>query len=273
MHFHFGFTAVEVLWTLTFAGLLVLLVVLLGRDRARRYPWFTVSMVLMALRLLTSRLLFGRMAPITLSAISIMLTDVTAIVGVLVVVEMARRGFEGAQRRAWVVGTVALVAVCGGLLVAWGPWPAWKAVTEASVLGILRLMQLVAQKGNLLADMMMVGLGLLVMLFGRRYKAGWSSHTQRIVIGLSTASMAQIAVEVIWREIAVHARPRSMAEYHHILGMQEKLFNANSVVYLGVLVWWIVCLWKDEAGTKAEGAAVVEIRPDAPDSPTPAPSN
>ena len=41
MHFNFGFTTIQVLWTLTFAALLVLLVVLLGRDRARRYPWFT----------------------------------------------------------------------------------------------------------------------------------------------------------------------------------------------------------------------------------------
>jgi len=30
MHFNFGFTAVQILWTLTFAALLVLLVVLLG---------------------------------------------------------------------------------------------------------------------------------------------------------------------------------------------------------------------------------------------------
>jgi hypothetical protein len=54
MHFNFGFTAVQILWTLTFAALLVLLVVLLGRDRARRFPWFTASIVLLTLRLLSS---------------------------------------------------------------------------------------------------------------------------------------------------------------------------------------------------------------------------
>ena len=37
MHFDYHFTAVSVLWTLTFASLLVVLVVLMGRDRARPF--------------------------------------------------------------------------------------------------------------------------------------------------------------------------------------------------------------------------------------------
>jgi hypothetical protein len=36
MHLNFDFSAVQILWTLTFAGLLVLLVVLLGRDREQK---------------------------------------------------------------------------------------------------------------------------------------------------------------------------------------------------------------------------------------------
>ena len=119
MHFHFPLTAAAALWTLTFAALLVLLVVLLGRDRARRFPWFTASIVLTALRLLTSRLLFGRMAPITLSAIAVMLIDVTAVVSVLVVVEMARQGFDSASRRAWNVSAVVMVAVSAVIVIVW----------------------------------------------------------------------------------------------------------------------------------------------------------
>ena len=46
MHFDYHFTAVSVMWTLTFASLLVLLVVLMGRDRIGRFPWFTASIVL-----------------------------------------------------------------------------------------------------------------------------------------------------------------------------------------------------------------------------------
>ena len=62
MHLNFSFSAVQTLWTLTFAALLVLMVVLLGRDRVRHFPWFTTAIVLTALRLLASRLLFGRLA-------------------------------------------------------------------------------------------------------------------------------------------------------------------------------------------------------------------
>ena len=57
MHSNFDFSASQILWTLTFAALLVLLVVLLGRDRARRFPWFTASIATMGLLLLTSQLL------------------------------------------------------------------------------------------------------------------------------------------------------------------------------------------------------------------------
>ena len=96
MHF-LGFTIVQILWTLTFAALLVLLVVLLGRDRARRFPWFTASMVLTALRLLSSRMLYGRLAPITMSQIFLTLALIEALLCLLVAVEIARRAFSGAK--------------------------------------------------------------------------------------------------------------------------------------------------------------------------------
>ena len=112
-------------------------------------------------------------------------------------------------------------------------------------------MQLVAQKTDLLSDVLTVELGLLVVLFGRRFKAGWHSHTQQIVIGLSTTSIAQMGMRGIWQQIALHAAPRSQAEYEHVIGLQEKLYNASSAIFLAVLVWWIVCLWINEPGTES----------------------
>jgi hypothetical protein len=259
MHLNFDFTATQVLWTLTFAALLVLLVVLLGRDRARRFPWFTASIVLMALRVLASRLLFGRLPSITMSEVFITLADVAAIVSLLVVVELARRAFGGVQRRTWIGWTLALVAVGAAVLAVWGPWPAWKTLTADSTLAVLRLMQLAAQKGDLLVNVLTVELGLLVVLFGRRFKAGWRSHTQQIMIGLSTAAIAQLAMQGSWQLIAMKAAPHSQAEYERILGLRDKLFNSNGAVYVAVLVWWIVCLWIDEPG-----AAVAEANAEIP---------
>jgi hypothetical protein len=253
MHPNFHFTTVQILWTLTFAAQLVLLVVLLGRDRIKRFPWFSLGIILMALRLLASRLLFGRMPGITLSAIFIVMADLSAVVGFLVVVEMARRAFAPVKRIAWYSGALAVLIVGGGILAAWGPWPAWKTLSASSFLADLQLMQLGAQKLDLLVDLLTVELGLLVILLGRKYGAGWRTHTQRIVIGLSTASTAQLAVEGLWQFIARTAVPHSQAEYDRIIGLRDKLFNANGVLFISVIVWWIVCLWIDEPGAAASG--------------------
>jgi hypothetical protein len=252
MHFSFAaITAHQILWTLTFAAQLVLLVVLLGRDRVRRYPWFTASIALFALRLLAEVLLAGRMAVLPLQEIFLSLADVAAIVGLLVVVEIARRAFVGIRPRPLILGLAATLAVAGVVLVKWGPWPEWAELADKSVLGVLHMMQLLAQKTNMLVDLLTVELGLLVVLFGRRFKAGWGSHTQKIAIGLSTVSMAWLAVQGTWQFLAQTVHPQTQQEYERIMDLGAKLVNANKVVYLAALVWWIVWLWLDEPGTAA----------------------
>jgi hypothetical protein len=260
MHF-LGFTVVQVLWTLTFASVLVLLVVLLGKDRARRFPFFTAGIALTAVRLLASRMLYGKLAPITMSKIFLALALVEVLVSLLVLLEIARRAFAGASRRAWLIGALVLLAAGGVVLAKWGPWPPLKTLTAESTLAVLRLMQLAAQKLGLLNEVLTVGLGLLVVLFGRRFMAGWRSHTQQIVVGLSTMATMQILVRGIWEQIAIHAAPTSQAEYEHVLGLQEKLYNANSVVFIAVFVWWIVCLWIDEPGTRTVAEIPAAIAP------------
>jgi hypothetical protein len=252
MHFDFHFTAGQIIFTLTFAAQLVLLVVLLGRDRARRFPWFTLGIVMMALRLMAIKLLAGRMPALTLNAIFIFMADAAAIVGFLVVVEMARRAFAPVKRNTWLAFTLIVLIVGAGILYAWGrPWPAWKTLTTDSLLANLRLLQLGAQRLDMLVDLLSVELGLLVILFGRRTGAGWRTHTQRLVIGLSTASAGQLSVEAIWQLIARHAVPHSQAEYDRVVALRDRLFNANGALYVVVLIWWIAVLWMDEPGTIA----------------------
>lgn len=251
MHFHFPFSVGQIFWALTFAAQLVLLVVLLGRDRMRLYPWFSASIVLYAFRLLVEVLLFGRLPVPTLRILFIVLADLAVIVGLLVVVEMARRAFAGASHRVWIAGAAVLLVVAGAAAAFWGPWPPGKELIPNSLLATLRLMHVLAQKGDLLIDVLTVQLGVLVAGFGRRFHAGWHSHTQRIVIGLSTVAASWLAIEGIWQVIATTAHPHTQAEYERLVGLGTRMVNANRMIYIAVLVWWIVCLWLDEPGQAA----------------------
>ena len=246
MHFHFPFTTASILWTLTFAAHLVLLVVLIGRDRMARFPWFSASIGLIALRLLVVRLLMGRLPQVTLAGIVVVMLDATAFVTLMVVVEMARRAFGRARRASWLAGAMSLIAVGAVVLIYWGPWPPVKTLGSYST---LQLLEFLAQKLGLLSDVETVGIGLLIVALGYRCGAGWRSHVQRIVIGLSTASLAQIAVEAIWQAVARSAVVHEMAEYNRVIHLRDNIFNANNAIYIAVLIWWIVVLWKDEPGT------------------------
>jgi hypothetical protein len=260
MHFNFDFSLVQILWTLTFAALLVLLVVLLGRDRARRFPWFTTSMTLMALRMLAGRLLYHRIATVVSDEIFLGLADLAAIISLLVVVEIARRAFAGAGRREWIAGIVALLAVGGVVLAFWGPWPSFKTLFAASELSALRLLELFAQKADLLADVLFVQLGLLVVLFGRKFKADWHSHTQQLAIGFSMASLSHLAVRGALQHITTQVTIHSQDDYKRVVGLINTLNNADSIIFLVVLLWWIVCLWIDEPGTESreQGSGIRE---------------
>lgn len=264
MHFDFHFTAVQILWTLTFAALLVLLIVLLGRDRMRRFPWFTTGIVLIALRLLVDRILRGKLPPLTMAAVSLTLADLSALVGLVILVEIARKVFRRVSARAWTVWGILLLAIGGVVLWKWGPWPNWKTLSFDTAIARLQFMQFLAVKTGLLTNVLAVLLGVLVVAFGARYGAGWRSHAQRIMIGLSTAALAQLALQGVWESIVRHTLPHSRAEYEHVMNLQEKLLNSNSLVYLLVVVWWIVCLWVDEPGTAAPTGAVAASTDSAP---------
>jgi hypothetical protein len=264
MHFsNFDFSVTQIFWTLTFAALLVLLVVLLGRDRAKRFPWFTASIAMMGLLLLTEQLLLTRLPRITGIETYWGLSNLNAAISLLVLVEIARRSFRGAGKLGWVIGT--LVVLAGGVaaLALWGPWPSWLTLTAQSQYEAIRFMQFAADKVTLLSGVLTIELGLLVTLLGRRFGAGWRSHAQRIMVGLSTAALAQLALRGVLQAIGTHSVIHTQAEYEKVLGLRDKLVNADKVVYLCVLLWWIACLWIDEpAESGVVAPAEGEIAPD-----------
>jgi hypothetical protein len=265
MHSNLDSFVRQILWTLNFAALLVLLVTLLGRDRVRRYPWFTASTGFFALRLLAEELLANRIAPLFYQEILLALSDAAVIVGLLVLVELARRAFAGTRSSMWIVNATGTLLVAGGVVAALGPWPEFKNLAWNSTVGKLQLMQLVALKGDMLVSLLAVQLGLLVAFFGRSFKAGWQSHTQKILIGISTMAITsatmQIAVQSILRSARAH--PPSAGESHRIIGLIDKLANANRVIYIAVLLWWIYWLWRNEPGAAATTTADTKEEPEA----------
>src|SRR3954447_25605331 len=242
MHFHLPFSTGDILWTLTFAGYLVLLVVLMGRDRMARFPWFTAGIVLMALRILVIRLLVKRMPELTLDTIVLILADILGFVALMVVVEIARRAFGSVRRSTWIAGALVLMVLGAVMLKYWGPWPSWSTLTARSTMSTLRLLQLIAQKASLLADVETIALGLMIVLLGSRFKAGWRTHTQQLAIGLSTASLTVLVIQSIWESVITTAKANpavlaSITEQQRVINLGPKLSNANSTIYIGVLIW------------------------------------
>jgi len=111
-------------------------------------------------------------------------------------------------------------------------------------------MELFAQKANLFADFLFVQLGLLILLFGRHFKAGWHSHTQQLSIGLAMASLSQLAIRGTLQHVATQVTIHTQDDYNRVVSQMNSLNNASSIIFIVVLVWWIVCLWSDEPGMK-----------------------
>ena len=260
MHFNFHFTAEQILWTLTFAANLVLLVVLVGRERIRQFPFFTCGIVLAGLNLLAQRLLSHRLAAIVASSVFLVLADLVVLIAFLLAIELARRAFAGAKWPAWLTGSVVLLGGAAAVMIFWGKWPAAAAVFDPTTIGRLRLMQLVSDKGHLFNDVLALELFVLAVIAGRSFKAGWRSHTQQILAGLAATSATLLIEQVIWQK-SIANPPRTQEAYNHLLDLQNHLLNANSTVTLAVMIWWIVCLWIDEP-KPASVAAPGDIAPE-----------
>ena len=256
MHFKFHFTAEEILWTLNFAATLVLLVVLLGRERIRRFPFFTANITLIGLTILAQRLLSHRLAQLVASSVFLVLADLAAVITLLLVIELSRRAFSGAKWPAWAAGSALLLCGAAAVAIFWGKWPPAKTVFDPSTIGHLRLMQLISVKGDLFNHVLAIELFALVVIAGRRFKAGWRSHTQQILVGLSASSATLLIEQAVWQKL-IQGMPQTREGYNHMLDLQNHLLNADSMVTLAVIIWWIVCLWIDEPKPAQEAATAV----------------
>ena len=130
MHWNFE----QILWALVLAAHLVLLIVLLGRDRSSRFPWFTAAIGFSTVHLIADHLLHGKLTTLAFYWQTYTAILVETILGLLVLSEVCRRILSSGKsgRILNAKGWLGWILVTGSIAIgagwAWGPWPAWKAL-------------------------------------------------------------------------------------------------------------------------------------------------
>ena len=252
MHFNFDFSASQILWTLTFAALLVLLVVLLGRDRARRFPWFTASIAMMGLLMLTTQCMLAKMSRITGTVTFLALSDLDVVIALMVVVELARHAFRGVGQLGWTTGTLAMLGVAAAV----APFGDRGPVEDGDRhIGACddpadRYDRGQGQPIHRRADDRAGSAGDPVWkTLRRRMAQPYATDRDRTVNGLARANDAARSAGGNRKHTQIHTQ----AEYDRVVDLRDKLIHANNVMYLCVMMWWIACLWVDEPGPHSGG--------------------
>jgi len=255
----------QILWALVLAAHLVLLIVLMGRDRIRRFPWFTALIVLTTVHLIADHLLQGKFTTIAFYWQSYSTLALMLIVSLLVLVELARQIFAGGRAglllkpRGWIGAAMTTFGLAALALWAWGrPWPTWASLNAQPGQRTLLLLVIAASRGDLFVGMLTFEAALLMRAFGRRFGSGWKSHAQQIALGLSTIALVKLAVQAIAEAIKRTVHLTTQQEYQRVLHLFKNLENAQNAVWLLAVVWWIVWLWPDEPGSANAAPAKVQ---------------
>jgi len=247
------------------AGHLILLVVLMGRDRVRLFPWFTALTVASTLELLAEHLLNDKLTTLATYWVNFSAMIVVWVLGVLVLVELSRRIFSSGKAglilkpRGW--GGWSLVTVGLALLAVWfwGPWPTWQALqmeykTEPVQFKIMILV-LTATRGQMVLAILTVEVVLLFAIFAKRFGFDWRTHPRQIALGLVVNALGILSISGI-AEYLKHYRDLSNPEVlRQSQALVENAEKGRHILGVLVLAWWIVCLWKDKPGVQPDDLA------------------
>jgi hypothetical protein len=242
----------QILWALVLAAHLVLLIVLLGRDRTSRFPWFSAAIALSTVHLIADHLLNGKLTSLAFYWQTYAVVLVGAVLGILVLIELTRHVFSNCKAglivnaKGWLGWTMVTVGIALGAIWLWGPWPTWKALSAEPKQLPLLLVVLTAMKGQLFLAILTVEVALLMRIFGKRFGSGWKSHDQQIALGLSTYSLGFLAVQATTDIIKHTVHLTNREQYEHIVRLFTNLDNGRFALWLLVLIWWMVWLWRDE---------------------------
>ena len=244
----------QILWALVLAGHLIVLIVLMGRDRIARFPWFTAAITVSTIHLIADHLLHGKLTSLAFYWQTYTAVLLESILGVLVLIELGRAVFSSGRAgrilnsKGWLGWALVTGGVAVGAVWLWGPWPEWKALTAEPKQTPLLLVVLAAMKFQLFLSIVTVEIGLLLRIFGKRFGFVWKSQPQQIALGLSTYALGFLAVQATTDTIKHTVHLTSREQYQHILSLFAKLDNARFCLWFLVLVWWTIWLWRNEPG-------------------------
>jgi hypothetical protein len=219
----------HIIWVAGLLGHLILLIVLFLRRRAAHYPWFTLLIgfyLLRSIGLAATTHLAGHPG-YRLATQAIDLTDVCLQAAVLAeLISKALRPLNVARQ-----ATLSLLLIASGVLM---------TIRVAPPMHMWHRMTLVLI--HFLLSLLMLEWAVLLAFQLRPLRLSWRSHVAAISFGFGVYSLALLA-----------------GGGYFTVGREMKDFVLFAFVrigvYLLVLLWWIVCLWRPETLFAGKGSA------------------
>ena len=255
------FSIEQILWAILLAAHLTLLIVLMGRERAARFRWFTAYIALSTIILIANHMLHGKLTTVAFYWQSYSLLALESIIALFMLFELAKQVFSTgkngliAKPNFYLGWGAILIALTAAAVWAWGPWPTLQALQADPTQLRLLIVILIGMKGQLGVMILTVLVALVLRIFGPRFGAGWRSHPQQIALGLSTSALAYLAVQGINDILSHTLHPKSREEYDHAVHLVTRLENARTVIWILALAWITFWLWRDEPGSPAQTAS------------------
>ena len=223
----------SLLWALGFSGHLVLLLVLLMRHRATRFPLFTCFIAANVGRSLVLYVVlhYGSQHAYGLSYWSLSIVDLG--LQLTVIYEIAAYLFRPLGHFAPEVRRAAVGLIAGSLLIASGL--SWLAPPAAQT-----WQQAVVVRGSLFSTALMSELFVAMLGLTITIRLPWKTHVARIAQGLGVYSTMDILIE------AGH----SLFGLAYSLRVDTALTHIRIVAYLVCLSYWIITLYQDAPESK-----------------------
>ena len=214
----------QILWAAGFSGGLLLLFTLLWRGRYRQFPFFTAFISLGVLRDIVLYFIHYGSASYSWSFLGFDLCD--SLLQLAIVYEISAIVFRPVGVWARDIRGPFLRMVVGAPLVATALTATMPQISKNPVYTLIATL-------NLFNHVLMTELVAIVLFCSSRVGLVWRNHVLQIADGFGVYSVLTFVV-VLFRT------------YHKVGHGIDSLSRTAAVVWLAILIYWIVNLWKNE---------------------------